>query len=150
MFLVFFTKNKNKKKFRFFFWRERTNKKFFIFFSFFPPLLCWGKTPIYRKTKMPKICIRAALSKFWESHATENWTMYPPKNIKNFIIKIKILKRRLVLIRHQFLQNTQIEVHLSEIRNLIETNVTWKSLSRRKQHLSPVRNLFIWCNLVVI
>ena len=102
-----------------------------------------GEAPIYRKTKMPKICIRVALSKFSKSHATENRTMYPPKNMKYFIVQIKILRRRLVLIRHQFLRNAQIEVHFSEIQNLIETNVTWKSSSRRKQHLSPVRNLFI-------
>ena len=37
--------------------------------------------------------------------------------MKNFIVKIKILKRRLMLIRYQFLQNAQIEVHFSEIRN---------------------------------
>ena len=70
------------------------------------------------------LCARAALSKFSESHATENRTMYPPKNMKNFIVKIKILKRRLVLIRHQFLRNAQIEEHFSEIRTLIETNLT--------------------------
>ena len=44
--------------------------------------------------------------------------MCPPKNMKYFIVKIKILKRRLVLIWHQFLRNAQIEVHFSEIRNL--------------------------------
>ena len=41
----------------------------------------------------------------------------PPKNMKNFIVKIKILKRRLVLIQHQFLRNAQIEEHFSEIQN---------------------------------
>ena len=76
--------------------------------------------------------------------------MCPPKNMKYFIVKIKILKRRLVLIWHQFLRNAQIEVHFSKIQNLIETNVTWKSSSRRKQHLSPIKNLFIWGNLVLI
>ena len=41
----------------------------------------------------------------------------PPKNMKFFFVKIRILKHRLVLIRHQFLRNAQIEVHFSEIRN---------------------------------
>ena len=103
--------------------RERTNRKFFFFFSFFPPCLCWRKPPIYRKTKMSKICIRVALSKFPESSAPKNWTMCPPKNMKNFIVKIKILKRRLVLIQHQFLRNAQIEVHFSEIQNLNATRL---------------------------
>ena len=43
--------------------------------------------------------------------------MCPPKNMKYFIVKIKILKRRFVLIRHQFLRNAQIKVNFSEIRN---------------------------------
>ena len=37
--------------------------------------------------------------------------------MKNFIVKMRILKRRLVLIRHQFLQNAQIDVHFSLIQN---------------------------------
>ena len=146
MFLVFVTKNKKQKEISFFFGGRELIESFYFFFSFFPPYLCSGKTPIYRKTKMSKLCIHAALSKFSESYATENRTMCP-KNTKKFIVKIKILKRRLVLIRHQFLRNAQIEVNFFEIRNLIETNVTWKSSSQHKQYLSPVRNLFIWCNL---
>ena len=46
-----------------------------------------------------------------------------PKSMKNFIVKIKILQRRLVLIRHQFLRNAQIEVHFSEIQNPNATKI---------------------------
>ena len=59
--------------------------------------------------------MRAPLSLgFSESYAIENWTIVSPKNMKNFNVKIKILKHRLVLIWHQFLRNALVKVLFPE------------------------------------
>ena len=63
------------------------------------------------------MCVLRVLWDFHKATRLKTGPSCPPKNMTNFNVKIKILKRRLVLIRHQFLQNTQIEVHFSEIRN---------------------------------
>ena len=89
---------------------------------------------------MSKICTRAALSKFSESSAPKNWIMCPPKNMKNFIVKIKILKCHLVLIRHQFLRNAQIEVHFSKIRNPNATRLQGSFCLDVKSTLAQIKN----------